>query len=362
MKKYVGYFAGALMLTALASCGGDSKPGYTFKGSVPETATDLEGQMVYLYDLSSKDVLDSAKVTKSAFEFKNSVEAPKLAGFSTDPQNMVVFILENAPLTLNAATNSVEGSESNKALSAYQKQMQELNDKLGAIRNDIFQNTEDKAEAGKLWEEQLDIIVPQMGEVVKTTFNANSDNLVGLVALQAGRGLLEPAEYAELINKAGASLQEDKFVKEAKAKIEAQNSTAVGQKFVDFSVAKEDGTIQNFSDYIGKGKYVLVDFWASWCGPCMREVPNLKEVYKKYKSNKFEILGVAVWDKEADSVGKIESMGMTWPSILNAQKVPTDLYGISGIPQIMLFGPDGTILERDLRGDGIVEAIKKHVK
>ena len=82
-------------------------------------------------------------------------------------------------------------------------------------------------------------------------------------------------------------------------------------------------------------------------------MPNLAEVYKKYKGDRFEIVGVAVWDERADTEKALESLPITWPVIFDAGQLPTDLYGINGIPQIILFGPDGTIVARDLRGEAI---------
>ena len=127
--------------------------------------------------------------------------------------------------------------------------------------------------------------------------------------------------------------------------------------FTDFDV---DGV--KLSDYVGKGKYVLVDFWASWCGPCKREIPNIKKVYEKYAGDDFDVLSVAVWDKPQASVDTAKAYGVSWNEIINAQTVPTELYGVQGIPHIILFGPDGTILKRDLRGDDIEKEVAKYVK
>lgn len=140
-----------------------------------------------------------------------------------------------------------------------------------------------------------------------------------------------------------------------------QVETGEGKMFRDFSVEYE-GKTTKLSDYVGKGKYVLVDFWASWCGPCKREIPNLIKVYEKYKGDKFEVLGVATWDKPEDTKKSIEALGIPYPQILNAQREGSDAYGIEGIPQIILFGPDGTILKRNLRGEGIEAAIAEIMK
>ena len=122
--------------------------------------------------------------------------------------------------------------------------------------------------------------------------------------------------------------------------------------FKDFAVEYEGKTIR-LSDYVGHGKYVLADFWASWCGPCRQEIPNLIALYEKYKDKNFQILGIAVQDKIEDSQKAINEMKIPYPQIINSQKIATDLYGINGIPEIILFAPDGTILARGLRGEEI---------
>ena len=147
-------------------------------------------------------------------------------------------------------------------------------------------------------------------------------------------------------------LKNDSTIMEAKKSWETQMATGAGQMFKDFE-AEYDGQTVKLSDYVGKGKYVLVDFWASWCGPCRMEIPNLIEVYNKYKGDQFEVLGVATWDEPDNTLKAIEELGIEYPQMMNAQKAGSDAYGIEGIPEIILFAPDGKIVARGMRGEEI---------
>ncbi len=193
-------------------------------------------------------------------------------------------------------------------------------------------------------------------ELSKKAFEENKDNIIGAFVLNSLQYDLELAQVDSMLNLLDPSLGETQVVSKMRKAVDAKKNTAEGKMFTDFDI---DGV--KLSDYVGKGKYVLVDFWASWCGPCKREIPNIKNVYTKYAGDDFDVLSVAVWDKPQASVDTAKAYGVNWNEIINAQTVPTDLYGIQGIPHIILFGPDGTILKRDLRGEGIEEEVAKHV-
>ena len=129
-------------------------------------------------------------------------------------------------------------------------------------------------------------------------------------------------------------------------RLEQLERTAIGAMFTDFTIehGNADGSPVSLSDYVGKGKYVLV-------------MPVLKEVYKRFKGDKFEIVGIAVSDKRADTEAIVPQLGITWPVIYDAQSIPTEIYGVNAIPHIILFGPDGRIVARELRGEKIAETL-----
>ena len=130
----------------------------------------------------------------------------------------------------------------------------------------------------------------------------------------------------------------------------------VGDMFKDFSV-EYDGKQQRLSDYVGRGQYVLVDFWASWCKPCLREMPVVVEAYNKYKGKGLQVVGVACNDVPEQSVKFIREQAVPYPQIYNVGNSEMEVYGIITIPETILFAPDGTIVARGLRGEDIEQKL-----
>lgn len=155
--------------------------------------------------------------------------------------------------------------------------------------------------------------------------------------------------------------------------LEPQKATAVGNKFVDFTVDHVAGVDKNgnpiyekksLSDFVGKGKVMLVDFWSPWCPPCKAEIPNIKAVWEKYHGDDFDVLSVAVWEESRkmdwhNTIDTAAFYGIKWQQLNNGHQEPASLYGIEGIPHMILFDKDGTILKRGdaLRGSKTAAAV-----
>ncbi len=175
----------------------------------------------------------------------------------------------------------------------------------------------------------------------------------------------EPARFYventadEMQQRAVEVLAQPLMQKEKEVQSNNFNYPDVGQKFRDFSVVN-DGKITRLSDYVGRGQYVLVDFWASWCAPCRHEIPVLITAYGKYKDKGLIVLGVAVNEKPQYSLLFAKQMKIPYSLMLNAQQNSIeDAYGFTGIPHTILFAPDGTILARGLRGKDIDKKLKE---
>ena len=193
----------------------------------------------------------------------------------------------------------------------------------------------------------------------------NPDNAIGLFSLTNIYYMLPLDKLEEALGYLSENLRAKDDIQSILKSIDSQKNTGEGQMFTDFTIVQNPDAPQassvKLSDYVGKGKYILVDFWASWCGPCIREIPNIKAAYEKYAGDKFDILSIAVWDELFDTMRMASELQLEWNQIVNAGSIPTDIYGIDGIPHIILFGPDGTILKRNLRGDQIDAEISKYI-
>ena len=261
------------------------------------------------------------------------------------------FILAVLPILAVACANTSVEEKTEKFNADVEKIVEAYREKISTLQADTTLTSEQFSEAA---EEVTENAQDQLNKLCIKTIKKNRNNSLGVEALKNVYYELDADELEELIASLGEENQKDEFVQKTKNSLSAKKTTAEGQMFVDFEI---DGV--KFSDYVGKGKYILVDFWASWCGPCKAEIPNIAAVYNKYAGENFDVLSVAVWDKPEDTKAAASAHGVVWNQIINAQRVPTDIYGIDGIPMIMLFAPDGTILKRDLRGDDIEEAVKE---
>ena len=203
----------------------------------------------------------------------------------------------------------------------------------------------------------------------------NPDNEVAVQVLMNLRGLIDDEQTSAIISKMSAEMLEREDVAALKKGLDARIATAEGKPFVDFTVNTVVGQTRSvppqpkyaevkLSDYVGKGKYILLDFWSPWCGPCRREMPNIKAVYDKYKGDKFDVVSIAVWEREPVDV-TIETaakLGMVCIQINNGGREPAELDGVEGIPHLILFGPDGTILKRGFHGAEIDQIVNSYIE
>lgn len=317
----------ALAALVFASCA-DRK--YSVTIELPVGVIE-DGQVFQLINYDNDEVIDSVAAVNNRICFEGKVATPYAVALKSPSGGYLPLVLESGTILIDSMGN-VSGTPSNDALRIFETEMNE-------VKYDTLFTRDEK--------------VSFMTNILDSTFEANKENAVGYFLFLDIMKQKNKAELDSLLNVLPAMYSNSVLVTNRVKFLTQLELTAEGQPFVDFTLKAEDGSEQKLSDYVGRGEYVLVDFWASWCGPCRREMPTVKEIFTKYKDQGLKVLGVAVNDEVKDAKAAIEEMGIEWPVIFDIQGLTLDIYGISGIPHLILFAPDGTIVSRGARGDGL---------
>ena len=367
MKKLT-YLVIATAALGMVACTGGNKAGYVVTGTVEGAA---DGDTVYLQEATGRNLtkLDTAVISKGTFTFKGTQDSV-VSRYVTCEVNgtplMVDFFLENGKINVALAkgNDSATGTANNDAYQELRSKINDISKKLNAIYESMGDSTlsdeqkEAKQKEGTELQEQYE-------NAIKEAVQKNITNPVGVFLFKQTFYNNSTAENEALLQQVPANFQNDETIVRIKELTETQKKTAIGTKFIDFEMETPDGKAVKLSDYVGKGKVVLVDFWASWCGPCRREMPNLVEAYAKYKGKNFEIVGVSLDQDGAAWKESIKKLNMTWPQMSDLkfwQSKGAQLYAINSIPHTVLIDGDGTIIARGLHGEELQAKIAEVVK
>lgn len=316
MKKTITL--AALLLAALPIA---AQIDFTLKGITHANAREIiVGDMA---DLQTQPSI--VKVQNGEFTLLGSQpEQTVMVAIDRDNRMQSFFIVDCKEITLDMNNDVAKGSVMNERLSSF---VQLLNK---------YEEDDDKAAA-----------------LIKQTIDANKDNVLAAFAFNLGVYSLS-YEDLKAICESDAPFLTHPLCKQGLKQMEALKMRAPGTMFKDLEEADTLGVNHKLSEYVGKGNYVLVDFWASWCGPCMGEMPNVKANYEKYKSKGFNVVGLS-FDRSADAWKRtIRDKKLNWVHLSDLkfwQTVAAQTYGIRSIPSSILCDPTGKIVAVDLRGE-----------
>lgn len=320
-----------------------SKIPVTLKGTI--ASDNYNGQDVYLQkmDLTTGETInvDTAKIENGTFSFNDSIVESPVVGLIAyqGTSRPIPFIMEAGTIELSIDStrkSSVKGTQKNVQ---YQQFLNEIN----------------KQEA------TLDDYQAEIYNYIKS----NLDSPIGEFFLMTRGRNLNGDQLKELLTIAEPKVKGYANYESLNKRLDVLNATAVGKMYTNLKGLTPDGKEISLSDYAGKGKYVLIDFWASWCPPCRDEMPAIVDLYKKYKNKGFEIVGVSIDDNNDNWKKGIADLKITWPQMsdLKGWKSPlAETYGVTNIPQMFLLDKDGNIIAKNLDAKKLAVKLQELLK
>ena len=365
------------VILLLSFCDGNKKnSSFQLKG----TLSDSKAETLYLEKLGSAKqvIIDSVILDENGnFEFTNYTPKIGFYRIKTNDKNFAMLVLDSADkVTITGSvkdlgnTFKVEGSSETTIFIEYNNLSKSRDIKLDSL-NKAFQllmetNKMDSKRMDSLsaiFETPYNSIINQSNILMVDKISKNTNMYSSIMAIQA----LDPDKYSDLYKSLDAGLSKkfpnDKNVIMFHEVVERMLSTNIGQFAPEISLPSPDGKEIALSSL--KGKLVLIDFWASWCGPCRKEMPNVIKIYSKFKNKGFEIYGVSLDQDKEKWMEAITKDGINWPQVSDLKywdNVAAKIYNVQGIPYTVLIDKDGKIIAKNLRGQELEKKIAEVLK
>lgn len=370
-----------LAIAALLPFAGMAQGGYTITGKMTEVKTPAKAYLL-IYQGNNYKETDSAEVKNGKFQFKGRVgeTAPAIVEVnykgvrnSGNKSDHISFWLENSNIAI-ATTDSIKNAKISGSVAEREKQ--ELSalttpytDKIIKLQHEFSREGKNPAvktaEERKVASDSINSYVTQIRFINQTFVENHFNSFMGLYTFNGSilGAKFNPATAEPQFHKFSPELQSSEFGKRIFARIETAKKGQAGATVTDFTQNDVNGKPFTLSSL--RGKYVLVDFWASWCAPCRAENPNVRKAYAQLKGKNFEIVSVSLDAGKEQWVEAIKKDGMPWIHVCDMKGWKNDvavLYGVSSVPQNFLIDPKGVIIARDLRGEDLTEKLSALIK
>ena len=357
MKKVL--FMAALMMAVLPTEAQQVK--YSINGISKDN-----GKTVSLIDRKTNQTVNTATVVDGKFTMNGNAEkdAFMAIGIKENPW-ATIFFNDGTPMTINLNDSTLKGSPLNERLVRYDI---DINAPYANYMIKIQSMSEEERKAKEMeLAGGLMIAMMKMMTGVEKVFKEERETLIPVAFIDEYQQVLGQEKFDSVIatkpawiNHPIAKSQVEYFAQQ-KA-VEAKKNAYVGKQFTDLEEADTDGNMHKLSEYVGKGKWVLVDFWASWCGPCMQEMPNVVAAYEKYHAKGFDVVGLSFDNKKEPWLKAIADQKMPWTHLSDLKgwrTVASSVYDVNSIPDNLLIDPQGKIVARGLRAQALQDKLKQ---
>lgn len=355
MKRFTILFAVVCLLYACSE-----HPAYLIRGTVKNAENDT----VYLkqYQDFTPKTIDSAVIKNGKFTFKGTVACPDYVLLYIGHTGPVQFFIENSKISITVDKDSISAAKItgssendlfvrfNHRIREFEQQSEKLNDDYNFLR---LTSDSDTAQANAILR-NMEQLIKERTQYMTDFVKQNPSNIItAFITDNILSHFVDIEEFEDIVN-AFDDAHPSQWVKRVKEKLSAAKRTAIGQTFIDMEMKTPDDQPVKLSDYAGKGKYVLVDFWASWCPGCRQASPELVELYNKYKNKGFEIVSISFdrnmeeW-KQAIADDRMEWIHMSDLAFWKSKAV--SLYSVFSIPYAILLNEEGIIIEKDVQSD-----------
>lgn len=366
MNKNIKNLTYILASSLLIACGGEQntdenkEPSYTINATIG----GLSYQKAYLNEFKDGDMqkIDSCDIKDGHFSFSGKMDMPEVRYINfNEGKEMIALFVENSEIaissnSLNPDSIKINGSALHTQMEGFKNDLKSYDEKLKAIVDRYYASVETATE------EELKSIEAEYEkeDSVKIHFieeyvTKNGTSIVSpYIVLRYLAGMYELAELENITTKLSKEIENSVYVKDINDRIATLKKTAIGSPAPLFSMNDAEGNPISLESF--KGKYVLVDFWASWCGPCRAENPNVVAAYNKFHEKGFEIFGVSLDESKDKWIEAIGKDGLTWSHVSDLkgwENEAAKLYGVQGIPFSVLIDKEGVIIAKNLRGEDL---------
>ena len=376
----------SLFMLAVSAAGMIACTGNKVKYDITGSNAPQDGAVVYLVDLLRADDLDKAVVSNGSFQLKGKADKDAYLSITIDGlEDEFPLFNDGQPVQLDVATGILTGSSLNTKLSECSRRNSTAYAEYNRVLEDFMAlPEEEQAARAEEWMPQYQAAIAKYAEFYVGMIEENKDNLIPVAFLEHLPSVVSAADnwnksageqkFDEILA-ANEQIANHPYVQDLIIMMKAadnqrqQNAQKkqefVGEKFRDLEEPDAKGIKHKLSEYVGRGNWVLVDFWASWCGPCKNEMPNVVEAYKKYHEKGFEVVGLSFDSEKEPWTKAIIEWGMPWIHLSDLkqwQTVAREVYNVNSIPDNLLIDPQGTIVARGLRGKNLEAALAEIFK